>query len=180
MGGECLNYGCVPSKALIKSAKLAHQMRKADHYGLEAVAPKLPFARVMARVHHVIADIAPHDSVERYTNLGVEVLEGYAKLIDPWTIEVALNDGTTQRLTGRAIIIATGAQPFVPPLPGIDEVGSDLRYALGCFQRPRCRAQTAGGVGGRADRLRIGAELCPARVWRYADRDGPPHHDPRG
>ncbi len=123
MGGDCLNYGCVPSKALIKSAKLAHQMRHADHYGLEAVTPKVPFARVMARVHQVIADIAPHDSVERYTDLGVEVLEGYAKLIDPWTVEIAMNDGSTRRLTTRAIIIATGAQPFVPPLPGIDDVG---------------------------------------------------------
>jgi pyruvate/2-oxoglutarate dehydrogenase complex dihydrolipoamide dehydrogenase (E3) component/uncharacterized membrane protein YdjX (TVP38/TMEM64 family) len=123
MGGDCLNYGCVPSKALIKSAKLAHQMRKADHYGLEPVAPKVPFARVMSRVHQVIADIVPHDSVERYAGLGVEVLEGYAKLIDPWTVEIAMNDGTTRRLTTRAIIIATGAQPFVPPLPGIEDVG---------------------------------------------------------
>ncbi|MFN3846109.1 MAG: FAD-dependent oxidoreductase [Paracoccaceae bacterium] len=123
MGGDCLNYGCVPSKALIKSAKLAHQMRHADHYGLAAVVPEVPFARVMARVHRVIADIAPHDSVERYTALGVEVLEGYAKLIDPWTVEIAMNDGTTRRLTTRAIIVATGAQPFVPPLPGIDDVG---------------------------------------------------------
>lgn len=123
MGGDCLNYGCVPSKALIKSAKLAHQMRKADHYGLEPIAPRVPFARVMARVHQVITDIEPHDSVKRYTGLGVEVLQGYAKLIDPWTVEIALNDGTTQRLTTRAVIIATGAQPFVPPLPGIDEVG---------------------------------------------------------
>lgn len=123
MGGDCLNYGCVPSKALIKSAKLAHQMRHADRYGLNAVVPHVPFARVMARVHQVIADIAPHDSVERYTDLGVEVLEGYAKLIDPWTVEIAMSDGTTRRLTTRAIIIATGAQPFVPPLPGIDDVG---------------------------------------------------------
>lgn len=123
MGGDCLNYGCVPSKALIKSAKLAHQMRHADHYGLATVTPHIPFARVMARVHQVIADIAPHDSVERYTDLGVEVLEGYAKLIDPWTVEIAMNDGTTRRLTTRAIIIATGAQPFVPPLPRIEDVG---------------------------------------------------------
>lgn len=123
MGGDCLNYGCVPSKALIKSAKLAHQMRKADHYGLTSVEPAIPFARVMARVHQVIADIAPHDSIERYTDLGVEVRQGYAKLVDPWTVEIALHDGTTQRLTSRAIIIATGAQPFVPPLPGIEDVG---------------------------------------------------------
>lgn len=122
MGGDCLNYGCVPSKALIKSAKLAHHMRKADHYGLDALEPRVSFARVMSRVHRVIADIAPHDSVERYTGLGVEVLEGYAKLIDPWTVEIALTNGTTQRLTTRAVVIATGAQPFVPPLPGIGDV----------------------------------------------------------
>lgn len=123
MGGDCLNYGCVPSKALIKSAKVAHQMRHAENYGLEGVVPTFSFAKVMARVHGVIADIAPHDSVERYTDLGVEVLQGHAKLIDPWTVEVTLADGTTQRLTTRSIIIATGAAPFVPPLPGIDDVG---------------------------------------------------------
>lgn len=123
MGGDCLNYGCVPSKALIKSAKLAHQMRKAGHYGLTDTQPQIPFSRVMARVHKVIAEIEPHDSVERYTGLGVEVLQGYARLIDPWTVEIALNDGGVQRLTTRAIIIATGAAPFVPPLPGIADVG---------------------------------------------------------
>lgn len=123
MGGDCLNYGCVPSEALIKSAKLAHQMRKADHYGLSTTEPSIPFDQVMSRVHKVIADIEPHDSIERYTDLGVEVLQGYAKLIDPWTVEIAMSDGSTQRLTTRAVIIATGAAPFVPPLPGIDDVG---------------------------------------------------------
>jgi pyruvate/2-oxoglutarate dehydrogenase complex dihydrolipoamide dehydrogenase (E3) component/uncharacterized membrane protein YdjX (TVP38/TMEM64 family) len=123
MGGDCLNFGCVPSKTLIRSAKLAHQMRHADRYGLDPVEPALPFRKVMARIHEVIAKIAPHDSVARYTDLGVEVLEGYARLIDPWTVEVALNDGTTRRLTTRSIVIATGAAPFVPPLPGIEEVG---------------------------------------------------------
>lgn len=122
MGGDCLNYGCVPSKALIKSAKLAHQMRKADHYGLSATEPTIPFGQVMSRVHKVIKDIEPHDSVERYTDLGVEVLQGYAKLIDPWTVEIAMSDGSTQRLTTRAVIIATGAAPFVPHLPGINDV----------------------------------------------------------
>lgn len=123
MGGDCLNFGCVPSKALIKSAKVAHQMRHADQYGLQAVEPKVPFSAVMARIHRVIARIEPHDSVERYTGLGVEVLEGYAKLVDPWTVDIALNSGTTQRLTTRSIIIATGAQPFVPPIPGLAEIG---------------------------------------------------------
>lgn len=123
MGGDCLNFGCVPSKALIRSAKVAHQMRHADDYGLEAVEPKVSFSAVMERIHRVIAAIEPHDSVERYTGLGVEVLKGYAKLIDPWTVEIALNEGGTQRLTSRAIIIATGAQPFVPPISGLAEVG---------------------------------------------------------
>ena len=123
MGGDCLYTGCVPSKALIRSARLAHQMRHADSYGLTPHQPRIPFSDVIARVHRVIADIEPHDSIERYTSLGVEVLQGYARLVDPWTVEIALNGGATQHLTTRSIIIATGAQPFVPPLPGIDEVG---------------------------------------------------------
>ena len=135
MGGDCLNYGCVPSKALIKSAKLAHQIRHSAHYGLrapgEAQTPTFSFKAVMQRVTDVIRAIEPHDSVERYTDLGVEVLQGYAKLVNPWTVEVTLNDGTTGpegapkvvRLTARSIVIAAGARPFVPPLPGLDEVG---------------------------------------------------------
>ena len=123
MGGDCLNYGCVPSKALIKSAKLAQQMRHADHYGLVATTPQFSFKRVMARVHEVIAEVEPHDSVERYTGLGVEVLTGHARLIDPWTVEITDAAGAKQRLTTRSIILATGAAPFVPPLPGIETVG---------------------------------------------------------
>ncbi|HEX4916617.1 MAG TPA: FAD-dependent oxidoreductase [Limnobacter sp.] len=123
MGGDCLNYGCVPSKALIKSAKLAHQMRHAQHYGLSNTQPQFSFKAVMQRVHSVIAAIEPHDSVERYTKLGVEVLQGYATLVDPWTVEIHHNDGHTSRLTARSIVIAAGAQPFVPPLPGIEQAG---------------------------------------------------------
>jgi pyruvate/2-oxoglutarate dehydrogenase complex dihydrolipoamide dehydrogenase (E3) component len=123
MGGDCLNYGCVPSKALIKSAKLAHQMRHASNYGLSDAAPSFSFKAVMRRVHDVIKAIEPHDSIARYTGLGVEVLQGHGKLLNPWTVEVALNDGTTQRLTTRSIVIAAGARPFVPPLPGLDDVG---------------------------------------------------------
>ena len=123
MGGDCLNTGCVPSKAIIKSAKIAQQMRHGENYGLENTTPQFSFKKVMARVHQVIADIAPHDSIERYTNLGVEVLKGYGKLIDPWTVEIKLNDGSTQTLTARTLVIATGARPFVPPLPGIEETG---------------------------------------------------------
>jgi len=123
MGGDCLNYGCVPSKAVIKSAKIAEQIRNGEHYGLENMAPQFSFRKVMSRVHKVIADVAPHDSVERYTNLGVDVVKGYGKLLDPWTVEIKLNDGGTQTLTARTIVIATGARPFVPPLPGIEETG---------------------------------------------------------
>ena len=123
MGGDCLNTGCMPSKAIIKSAKIAQQMRHGENYGLENTTPQFSFKKVMARVHQVIADIAPHDSIERYTNLGVEVLKGYGKLIDPWTVEIKLNDGSTQTLTARTLVIATGARPFVPPLPGIEETG---------------------------------------------------------
>ncbi|MEH6596974.1 MAG: FAD-dependent oxidoreductase [Colwellia polaris] len=123
MGGDCLNYGCVPSKAIIKSAKIVDQIKHAEHYGLENTSPQFSFKKVMARVHQVIADIAPHDSVERYTDLGVEVIKGYGKLINPWTVEIKLNDGTMQTLTARSIVIATGARPFVPPLPGIEESG---------------------------------------------------------
>jgi pyruvate/2-oxoglutarate dehydrogenase complex dihydrolipoamide dehydrogenase (E3) component/uncharacterized membrane protein YdjX (TVP38/TMEM64 family) len=130
MGGDCLNYGCVPSKALIKSAKLAHQIKHAQRYGLGSTlanssqdAAKFSFKAVMQRVHDVIAAIEPHDSIERYTSLGVEVLQGYAKIINPWTVEIALNGGGKQMLTTRSIVIAAGARPFVPPLPGLSDVG---------------------------------------------------------
>ena len=123
MGGDCLNYGCVPSKALIKSAKVVEQIRHGERYGLNNTQPDFAFKNIMSRIHKVIADIAPNDSVERYTDLGVEVLKGYAKLIDPWTIEITLNDGGTQTLTARSIVIATGARPFVPDLPGLEETG---------------------------------------------------------
>lgn len=123
MGGDCLNYGCVPSKALIKSARVAHQMKNAERYGLEAANPRFSFRTVMARIHEVIRQVEPHDSVERYTGLGVEVLQGHASLIDPWTVDVRLHDGSRQRLTARSIILATGASPVVPPLPGLDETG---------------------------------------------------------
>ncbi len=123
MGGDCLNYGCVPSKALIKSAKIVHHMKNGEHYGLDTTEPSFRFQKVMERVHNVIAKVEPHDSVERYTELGVEVLQGYATVVDPWTVEIALNNGEKASLTSRAIIVAAGAEPFVPPLPGIEDSG---------------------------------------------------------
>jgi pyruvate/2-oxoglutarate dehydrogenase complex dihydrolipoamide dehydrogenase (E3) component/uncharacterized membrane protein YdjX (TVP38/TMEM64 family) len=149
MGGDCLNYGCVPSKALIKSARVAHQMRHAENYGLSAVAPTFSFSQVMARVHAVIAAVAPHDSVARYTGLGVEVLEGYATIVDPWTVEIKLNKGDSLRLTTRSIVIAAGARPFVPPLPGLDDVGyvtSDTLWnAFAKLDAPPARLVVLGG-----------------------------------
>ena len=132
MGGDCLNYGCVPSKALIRTARVAQEMRRAGEYGLQASAPVLDFKALMQRINQVVADIAPHDSVERYTALGVEVVQGYATITSPWTVEVALNGGGTRTLTTRSIVIAAGAQPVVPPLPGLTEVGyqtSDTLWA---------------------------------------------------
>ncbi|MDP2075487.1 FAD-dependent oxidoreductase [Hydrogenophaga sp.] len=123
MGGDCLNYGCVPSKALIKSAKLAHQMRHGETYGLHSTTPTFSFKAVMRRIQDIVRAIEPHDSVERYTGLGVEVLQGYAKLVNPWTVQIKLNDGSTQTLTTRSVVIAAGARPFVPPLPGLEDSG---------------------------------------------------------
>nr|WP_295783363.1 bifunctional TVP38/TMEM64 family protein/FAD-dependent oxidoreductase [Rhodoferax sp.] len=123
MGGDCLNYGCVPSKALIRSAKLAHQMRHGGLYGLQNTEPRFDFKAIMRRVHEVVAAIAPHDSVERYAAMGVDVVQGYATITNPWTVEIALSGGGRQVLTTRSIVIAAGAQPLVPPLPGLEDVG---------------------------------------------------------
>ncbi|EAQ27813.1 Pyruvate/2-oxoglutarate dehydrogenase complex dihydrolipoamidedehydrogenase (E3) component and related enzyme [Erythrobacter sp. NAP1] len=123
MGGDCLNTGCVPSKALIKSAKVAAMMEHADRYGITPVKPEVPFRQTIARVMEIIKTIEPHDSVERYEGLGVDVIKGYATIIDPWTVEIALNDGGTQRLTTRSIVIASGAEPVVPPIEGVESSG---------------------------------------------------------
>jgi pyruvate/2-oxoglutarate dehydrogenase complex dihydrolipoamide dehydrogenase (E3) component/uncharacterized membrane protein YdjX (TVP38/TMEM64 family) len=122
MGGDCLNTGCVPSKALIKSAKLVAAMKNASHYGLKDTQVDFDFAEIMERVRRVIRDIEPHDSVERYTKLGVECIEGEAKITSPWTVEVKTAHGS-QTLSTRSIIVAAGARPFVPPIPGIGDVG---------------------------------------------------------
>jgi pyruvate/2-oxoglutarate dehydrogenase complex dihydrolipoamide dehydrogenase (E3) component/uncharacterized membrane protein YdjX (TVP38/TMEM64 family) len=149
MGGDCLNYGCVPSKALIKSARVAHQMRHADRYGLRSVEPAVSFREVMARITDIIATIAPHDSVERYTGLGVDVIEGHARIVDPWTVEVTLNRGGVRQLTTRSIVIAAGASPYVPPLPGLDDIGcvtSDTLWeALAGLDAPPAALVVLGG-----------------------------------
>lgn len=118
MGGDCLNTGCVPSKALIKSAKVAHQIADAKRFGINAADAVVDFPAVMRRVRDVITAIEPHDSVERFTGLGVECIKGYARFVDPWTVDI---DG--QHLTAKSFIIATGAAPFIPPLPGVENSG---------------------------------------------------------
>ncbi len=154
MGGDCLNTGCVPSKALLRSAKLVAQMRRAGEWGLEPVEPTVDFARMMERVQRVIRQIEPHDSVERYTALGVECLAGEARITSPWTVEVRAPDGT-RTVTTRSIVVAAGAQPFVPPIPGLEEVGyltSDTVWSLRTL--PRRLVVLGGGP--------IGCELAQA------------------
>ena len=118
MGGDCLNTGCVPSKALIRSAKIASYANRATDFGFKSAKVEFDFADVMERVQNVIKKIEPHDSVERFTGLGVEVYEAEAKIISPYEVEV---NGET--LTTKNIVIATGARPFVPSIPGLEEIG---------------------------------------------------------
>ena len=153
MGGDCLNFGCVPSKALIRSAKMAKQFKNAQLLGISGAAGEVDFSAVMARVHRVITDIEPHDSVERYTNLGVEVLQGHARMTSPWTVEITAGDGTKQVLSTRSIVIAAGASPFVPAIPGLKESGfltSDTVWGL--TERPQRLVVLGGGP--------IGCELA--------------------
>jgi len=114
MGGDCLNTGCVPSKALIRAARAAHEVRTAHRFGVTASEPQVDFAKVMGHVHQSISDIEPHDSIERYNGLGVEVYQEHARLISPWEIQVG-----DKILTARHIVLATGARPRVPSLPGV-------------------------------------------------------------
>jgi len=135
MGGDCLNTGCVPSKALIRSAKLLSHIARSKEFGIDEASASFDFAEVMERVSRVVKTVEPHDSVERYTGLGVECITGTAKITSPWTVEVSEaplspaplpqgESGSEKRvLTTKNIVIAAGARPFVPPIPGLAEVG---------------------------------------------------------
>ena len=120
MGGDCLNTGCVPSKALIRSAKLLSHVKRSKEFGIKSASADFDFAEVMQRVHRVIADIEPHDSVARYSALGVECISGSAKITSPWSVEIT-SDAGKQTLTTKNIVIAAGARPFIPPIPGLAE-----------------------------------------------------------
>jgi pyruvate/2-oxoglutarate dehydrogenase complex dihydrolipoamide dehydrogenase (E3) component/uncharacterized membrane protein YdjX (TVP38/TMEM64 family) len=149
MGGDCLNYGCVPSKALIKTATLARQMRHSADYGIASAEFRLDFAQVMERVARVVKEIEPHDSVERYTGLGVDVVEGRATIVDPWHVKIVranqADGGGEQVLSTRSIVIATGAAPFVPPLPGLEEVGYRTSDTLWDLRELPARLVVLGG-----------------------------------
>ena len=123
LGGDCLNTGCVPSKALIRSARFLSHINRSQEFGIASADARFDFADVMQRVQAVIKTIEPHDSAERYSKLGVDVVHGSAKIVSPWEVDITREDGSSQRLTTRSIVIATGARPFVPPIPGIEEVG---------------------------------------------------------
>jgi pyruvate/2-oxoglutarate dehydrogenase complex dihydrolipoamide dehydrogenase (E3) component/uncharacterized membrane protein YdjX (TVP38/TMEM64 family) len=159
MGGDCLNTGCVPSKALIRTAKLLSHMRRSKEFGVRSATFEFDFAEVMERVQAVVDQVEPHDSVERYTGLGVECLKGTAKITSPWTVEATLADGRTVTLTTKNIVIAAGARPFVPPIPGLkeaDPLTSDNVWRL--RKLPRRLVVLGGGP--------IGSELtqCFARL----------------
>ncbi|HWQ40281.1 MAG TPA: FAD-dependent oxidoreductase [Burkholderiales bacterium] len=154
MGGDCLNTGCVPSKALLRSAKFLSHVRRAQEFGIRRASADFDFADIMQRVQRVIAEVAPHDSVERYAGLGVECLLGEARIVSPWEVEVRTTAGI-QRLTTRSIVIAAGGRPFIPPIPGIERTGyltSDTVWNLRTL--PRRMLVLGGGP--------IGCELAQA------------------
>ena len=118
MGGDCLNYGCVPSKALLAAGKAAHAMEAGAPFGVTPVAPVVDYARAKDHVREVIAGIEPHDSVERFEGLGCTVIQDYARFTDAKTVEAG-----GKQIRARRFIIATGSSPWTPPIPGLDEVG---------------------------------------------------------
>ncbi len=121
MGGDCLNTGCVPSKALIRTAKLLSHVKRSQEWGVRAASADFDFAEVMERVQRVVREIEPHDSVERYSGLGVECVQASARITSPWSVEATLADGSKRTFTTKNIVIAAGAAPFVPPIPGLRE-----------------------------------------------------------
>ena len=122
MGGDCLNTGCVPSKALIRTTRFLADVKRAGSLGIRAASAELDFGEVMERVQRVVRTVEPHDSVERYRGLGVDVVIGEARVTSPWTVEITSTEGT-RTLSTRAIVIATGGRPAVPGIPGIRDVG---------------------------------------------------------
>jgi dihydrolipoamide dehydrogenase len=154
MGGDCLNTGCVPSKALIRSSRFLAEIKQAHTLGISKVDAQFEFSEIMERVQSIIKQIEPHDSIERYTDLGVDVVTGSAKIISPWEVEIT-TEQETRVISTRSIVIAAGAKPFVPPIPGLDEVSyltSDNIWGL--REQPKRLLVLGGGP--------IGCELAQA------------------
>ncbi|MHA1566080.1 MAG: dihydrolipoyl dehydrogenase family protein, partial [Alphaproteobacteria bacterium] len=173
MGGDCLNYGCVPSKALLAAGRAATAYRQAGAFGLRAQAPEVPFAAVHDHVHGVIAGIAPHDSVERFEGLGVQVITQAARFVGPREVESA--DGT--RVTARRFVIATGSAPATPPIPGLDTVPYFTNETI--FDNTDCPAHLivigGGPIGvemAQAHR-RLGAEVTVLEMFAILGKDDP-------
>jgi pyruvate/2-oxoglutarate dehydrogenase complex dihydrolipoamide dehydrogenase (E3) component/uncharacterized membrane protein YdjX (TVP38/TMEM64 family) len=168
MGGDCLNTGCVPSKALIRTAKFLSHVRRAKEFGVRTASAQADFAEVMERVQRVVAAIEPHDSVERYSGLGVECLAGTARITGPWTVEVALEGGGAQVLHTRNIVIAAGARPFVPPIPGLQEANpltSDTVWNLRVLP-PRLVVLGGGPIGSELTQAfaRLGSKVTQVEM----------------
>ncbi len=158
LGGDCLNTGCVPSKALIRSAKFLSHVQRAPEFGMRSASADFDFGEVMERVQRVIRAIEPHDSVERYTGLGVDVAQGTARIVSPWEVEITHADGRVQRLTTRAIVIAAGARPFVPPIPGLADLDPGSLLTSDNVWNLRGRPERLVVLGGGP----IGSELTQA------------------
>lgn len=150
MGGDCLNTGCVPSKALIRSARIKSYIDRSREFGLHSNTAQTDFPAVMQRVRDVITAIEPHDSVERYTSLGVDCVKGTATITSPWTVEV---DG--KEISTRSIVIASGGQPAVPPIPGLDDINYLTSDTLWQLEELPARLLVLGGGA-------IGCELAQA------------------
>lgn len=150
MGGDCLNTGCVPSKALIKTARFLSDVNNSAKYGVKIANAEFEFSDVMERVQAAIKKIEPHDSIERFTELGVDCITGEARIVSPWSVEV-----NGQTITARNIILAGGARPFVPPIEGLDTVkwyNSDTLWEL--REQPKRMIILGGGP--------IGCEMAQA------------------
>ncbi len=154
MGGDCLNTGCVPSKALIKSSKVLSMLKRSKEFGINKIKADFNFSEVMERIQDIVATVAPHDSVQRYTELGVDVLTGEARIISPWEVEVKTVAGM-QTISARSIVIAAGARPFVPPIPGLDKIDYLTSDNIWNLRTPPKRMLVLGGGP-------IGCELAQA------------------
>ncbi|RCV89893.1 FAD-dependent oxidoreductase [Billgrantia montanilacus] len=173
LGGDCLNTGCVPSKALIRAARVVSELRSAGRYGIHAEAPRVDFTQVMGHVHHAIREVEPHDSRERYEGLGVEVIAGEACLLDPWRVQVTGEEGE-RVLTTRHVIIASGARPRVPDLPGLGDIEVLTSDNLWQLETLPCRLVVLGGgpigcelgqsfarLGSQVSLVEMGSQLLP-------------------